>query len=162
MRESVLEFEHLVEVNDPRNPFERPLSREELWFGLLCRAEDARPFLPGLDACVIVERTDDVLVRELHFGNAVVRDRVRFEAMQWMCFETDATDEHVGGMLTIRIEEPEPAALFLRFVYRTTLPDDSAQQDVRYAGFVRSAYQQSDIDTVRVIRMIAHSLDSAH
>ena len=46
-----LKFEHLIEVNDLANPLLTPLTREELWFGLLCRAEDARAFLPGLEAC---------------------------------------------------------------------------------------------------------------
>ena len=46
-----MKFEHLIEVNDLANPLQAPLSREELWFGLLCRAEDARAFLPGLEAC---------------------------------------------------------------------------------------------------------------
>ena len=39
-----MKFEHLIEVNDLANPLQAPLSREELWFGLLCRAEDARAF----------------------------------------------------------------------------------------------------------------------
>ena len=61
-----MKFEHLIEVNDLANPLLTPLTREELWFGLLCRAEDARAFLPGLEACHVVERGEDSLVRDLH------------------------------------------------------------------------------------------------
>jgi len=152
-----LKFEHLIEVNDLANPLQNPLTREELWFGLLCRAEDARAFLPGLEACHIVERSETHLLRDLDFGNAVIRDRVTFHPMNWICFESEANEQHAGGSLKITIEEPQDGAFFLRFQYRTTLPEGTGDEDGQYAGFVRSAYHQSDIDTVRVIRMIAES-----
>lgn len=151
-----MKFEHLVQVNDLADPAQSNLTREEVWFGLLCRAEDPRPFLPGLERCVIVERGDDAMVRELHFGGAVVEDRVSFAEMQWIRFESAATAEHAGGSLTISIEEPQPGQVFLRFQYATTLPE-AAGEDLRVAEYVRSAYHESDIDTVRVIRMIAES-----
>ncbi|CAL92701.1 SRPBCC family protein [Azoarcus olearius] len=151
-----MKFEHLVEVNDLADPHTTRLTREELWFGLLCRAEDARPFLPGLESCRIVERSPNELVRDLHFGAAVIRDRVRFAELEWISFESEANAEHAGGSLTIRIEEPQPGALFLRFIYATTLPDVGGE-DAKYADIVRSAYHQSDLDTLKMIRMIAES-----
>jgi hypothetical protein len=150
-------FEHLVVINDLADPLLGDLSREELWFGLLCRAEDPRAFLPGLEHCTILERSDSALVRELRFGNAVIRDRVTLVAMQSVCFDTERTASHAGGSLTIAIEEPAPRQLVLRFRYRTTLPDDAESPDRAYAEYVKSAYYQSDLDTVRVIRMLAES-----
>lgn len=152
-----MKYEHLVEVNDAANPLVAALTREELWFGLLCRAEDPRPFLPGLEACEIVERSETGLSRVLRFGQAVIRDQVSFEAMAWVRFESAATAEHAGGSLTISIEEPQAGALFLRFSYLTTLPEGAGSAEGQYAEFVKSAYRESDIDTVRVIRMIAES-----
>jgi hypothetical protein len=152
-----LKFEHVVVVNEPANPLITDLSREELWFGLLCRAENPRPFLPGLESCAIVERGENLLVRDLCFGQVVIRDRVMLVPMDEVVFESDRTDEHAGGSLTIRIEEPQPDALVLRFIYRTTLAEGAAGLDGVYAEFVKSAYHESDIDTVRVIRMIAES-----
>lgn len=152
-----MKFEHLVIVNEPANPLIADLSREELWFGLLCRAEDPRPFLPGLESCTIIERSDNVLVRDLQFGKVLIRDRVELTPMEAVSFESERTDEHAGGRLTITIEEPEPQALVLRFVYRTTLPEGTLDPDGAYAEFVKAAYHESDIDTVRVIRMLAES-----
>jgi hypothetical protein len=149
-------FEHLVVVNDPADPLLIDLTREELWFGLLCRAEDPRPFLPGLESCTILERCDTVLVRELQFGGAVIRDRVTLRAMESVCFESECTEAHAGGSLTIGIEAPTDAELVLRFRYLTTLPEQGGG-DGGYAEYVKSAYHQSDLDTVRVIRMIAES-----
>ncbi len=152
-----MKFEHLIEVNDLSNSTQSPLTREELWFGLLCRAEDARAFLPGLDSCEIMERNDDFILRELRFGGTVIRDRVSFHEMEWICFESEENVEHAGGKLTISIEEPQSGALFLRFRYSTTLAENADGEDGRYADFVRSAYHQSDIDTLKVIRMISES-----
>ena len=150
-----MKFEHLIQINDPHNPLIPPLSRRQVWRGLLHRVEDPVPFLPGLETCVIVERHADALLRQLDFGQAVIRDRVTLIEGQWVRFEIQPSPGHPGGSLTITIEEPEPGALFLRFAYQTSLPDQG--EDARYAEFVRSAYHQSDLDTVRIIRMIAAS-----
>lgn len=152
-----MKFEHVVVVNEPSNFFLYKMSREELWFGLLCRAEDPRPFLPGLDSCTIDERSDEVLVRTLHFGNVTVRDRVTLVPMESVTFASEKTAEHAGGMLTISIEEPEAETMILRFSYQTSLAEQQGDVDEAYAGFVQSAYYQSDIDTVGVIRMIVES-----
>lgn len=152
-----MKYEHLVEVNDAADPLVANLTREEIWFGLLCRAEDPRAFLPGLDACEIIARTATTMKRVLRFGQAVIHDRVSFAAMDWIRFDSEATSDHAGGSLTISIEEPQGGALFLRFRYVTTLPEGAGSAEGQYAGFVKSAYRESDIDTVRVIRMIAES-----
>jgi hypothetical protein len=144
-----LEFEHLLEVDG----LKEPISREDLWFGLLYRAEDARPFLPGLERCHIVERHHDELVRELHFGQALVRDRVRWSAPDWISFEIEATPEHVSGCLTISIEESK-TGFYLRFCYHTDLPETNGEE-AKYAEILREAYYRSDLDTLRVIREIA-------
>lgn len=153
-----MHFEHLIEINDLANPMVPNLTRDEVWFGLLCRAEDPRPFLPGLEACEILTREDTVLTRRLDFGQVVIHDTVRWEPLHWISFESHANDEHPAGLLTISIEHPEPEtpAIFLRFAYRTGL-SETVGEDAKYAEFIRSAYHQSDVDTVRVIRMIAES-----
>ena len=152
-----MKYEHLVEVNDPANPLIRQLGREELWFGLLCRVEDPRPFLPGLERCEILARSDETVHRRLHFGGAAIDDRVTLVALQSVCFETQANDEHVGGSLTISIEEPQNGVFFLRFAYVTGLAEGQGSEDGQYVEFVKSAYRESDLDTMRVIRMICES-----
>lgn len=149
-----MKFEHVVIVNEPDNPLLEDISREELWFGLLCRVEDPCAFLPGLESCSVIERGEQSLRRQLDFGQLRIRDRVTLEPMQSVTFEAEQTTEHAGGTLTIRIEEPVPGQLVLRFIYRTTLPERQGGEDDMVAQFVKSAYLESDIDTVRVIRGI--------
>ena len=149
-----MKFEHIVQINDPGNPLIPSLTRDQLWLGLMARAEDATPFLPGLEACHILERGDCRLERRLDFGKAAIEDVVTWVRFEWMCFEVKRTDTHAGGTLTITIEEPEENHLFLRFAYATTLGEIAGDEDAAYAEFVKSAYHESDIETVRVIRTL--------
>lgn len=151
-----MRFEHLIEINDPLNPLIEPLSREQVWNGLMYRVDEPTVFLPGLDRCVILSRSADRVERELHFGQARIRDTVTFALHEWVCFESAANTEHAGGRLTISLGQPAPDRLFLRFAYETTLPEGVSQGEfLQVSEFVKSAYRESDVDTVRIIRMIA-------
>lgn len=156
-----MNFEHLVEINDPGNPMIPLLTREQLWRGLMHRAEDATPFLPGLEQCRIIERGDQRLLRQLDFGAATIDDCVTWQVAEWMCFEVTGTASHAGGTLKITIEEPAQHHLFLRFAYTTTLGEKAGDEDAAYVEFVKSAYHESDIETVRVIRTLLAG-DTAH
>lgn len=152
-----MKFEHLIQINDLQNPLIAVLSREQIWRGLQQRVENAVPFLPGLERCTIVERHADHLLRELDFGAAVIHDRVTLSEGHWVRFEILPSEHHAGGTLTITIEEPEPQALFLRFAYATTFAADPNSADRAYIDYIKSAYHQSDLDCVRLIRTFAAS-----
>jgi hypothetical protein len=114
------------------------------------------PFLPGLESCTIIERHgNDVLLRQLDFGPAVIQDRVTLAELHSVSFEIVPSETHAGGSLTITIEEPEPAFLFLRFAYETTLASNPNSEERAYIEYVKSAYHQSDVDCVRLIRTLA-------
>ena len=150
-----MNFEHLIQINDPENPMLTPLSRLQLWQGLVHRIENPLPFLPGLETCTIVERRGSEVRRELDFGPAVIEDHVTQAEMSWVRFDIQPSAAHPGGSLTISIEEPAPDSLFLRFAYRTTLASDPNSEERAYIEYVKAAYHQSDIDCVRIIRTLA-------
>ncbi|ERJ33889.1 hypothetical protein L810_3720 [Burkholderia sp. AU4i] len=150
-----LNFEHLIQINsdDPAVP---TLTREQLWEGLVLRAEQPQLFVLGLDSCVVHERTETTLERELHYGHATVRDHVTFTPNQQVRYDIRAADGEIGGSLTMTIEERDDHELFLRFEYRTTLVVTDDSEDARQThGIVKEAYRTSDIDTVRLIREYA-------
>lgn len=152
---SAMNFEHLIQINDPENPLIEPLDRNQLWQGLLHRVENPLPFLPGLENFSILERQANALLRELDFGPAVIQDRVTLVDMHSVRFDIVPSEAHAGGGLSIAIEEPEPGSLFLRFTYETTLANSPNSEDRAYIEYVKSAYHQSDIDCVRIIRTLA-------
>jgi hypothetical protein len=150
-----LNFEHLIQINDPLNPFVDTMTRAQLWEGLVLRAEQPQLFVMGLDSCTILSRTDVTLERELHYGHATVRDRVTLTPQASVRYDILATEAHVGGSLTMTIEQPDDLQLFLRFEYRTTLPAADTEDARQTQEIVKSAYREADIDTVRLIRQYA-------
>jgi hypothetical protein len=130
-----------------------PLTRAQLWKGLLLRAEQPCVFMEHLEGARIVLRGELLLARELDFGSFKVRDRVRLEPMQRMVIETEAAEDRGVGMLIVSIEEPGNGLLQLRFEYQLerTLYDDPAREAM-YDKFIKAAYLEADIDCVRIIR----------
>ena len=162
-----MEFEHILVVNDPDQPDIPLLTSEDVWFGLLCRAEDPVAFLPGLERCEIIEREEQRLVRDLYFGQMRVRDHVTLQPLQSICFEAQASEQHPGGRLTISLENPAPQVMTLRFRYETSLDQaniaDAAnpEEAAKIVEYIRSAYYNSDLDTLKRIRLIAQQRSRA-
>ena len=149
-----MKFEHLVEVNDFLNPLMETLTREALWSGLLRSAEDPRQFLPNLDDARIVRRTAGGLERELTFGRTVIRDHVSVKPHEEIEFRTEPTAEIPAARRTIRIEEPAPGELFVRFVYEQ-FPQGHPPMEPGYATALRNAWLQADRDLIARIRHLA-------
>jgi hypothetical protein len=154
-----MKLAHHVEINDPLNPLPNTLSRSQIWRGLVLRAEQPQLFIPWLDDCVITSRSETTLSRSSHFGEVVVRDEVVLTPQEKVVYRVPAQKEIPASLLTMRIEEPEPGVLFVRFEY-----DHDEEQDARaaadnaeamYDDFRRSAYEEADIDTIRMIRQLA-------
>ena len=147
-----MHFHHLVQINDPLDPRIEPLTREQLWLGLVARAERPEIFLVGMDECRILGRTDHSLDRQLRFGQLLIHDRVTFDPPQQVHYQVEPYAQVAGASLVMRIEEPQPGQLFLRFEYRLHVAGDAEVDEYR-----KSAWQEADIDTVRMIRQLAAS-----
>jgi hypothetical protein len=150
-----MRYQHLVQINDPLDSRIEPLSREQLWRGLVVRAERPARFLIGLDECRIVNRSGNTLQRQLRFGTLQVHDRVTLEPPVQVRFDVEPCGEVAGASLVIRIEEPQPGQLFLRFEYSLKATTDDAAGELD--EYRKSAYREADIDTVRMIRQLAAS-----
>lgn len=150
-----MQFSHLIQINDPLNPLIDPLSREQLWRGLVLRAENPLLFVLALDGFEIVRRAENLLERELHFGKLTLRDRVSFSPLQQVRYEIEAAGDSPAASLVMTIEEPEPDQLFLRFDYETLQSEAATSIDEFYGSFAKQAYIEADIDTVCTIRRLA-------
>jgi hypothetical protein len=151
-----MRFEHLVEVNDPLQPLLTEVSRDQLWRGLVRRAERPTEFVLGLAGAVIDERVEAPealrLSRTLDFGSFQVRDRVRLLAEGVSVTDIEAGATHAAGRLTIRIEQPAAGRLFLRFIYESSEDDDAGELGAITRQLREQAYRSADIDTVWRIR----------
>jgi hypothetical protein len=150
-----MKFSHLIQINDPFNPLIDPLSREQLWRGLVLRAEEPLLFVLALDRFEIVERGDNTLARVLHFGSLSLRDRVYFSPMNQVRYEIEAVADSPAASLVMTIEEPEAGQLFVRFDYETMRDGATESLDALYSSFAKQAYVEADIDTISTIRRLA-------
>lgn len=150
-----MKFHHLIEINDPLNPLIDPLTRQQLWRGLVLRAEAPALFMPHLDRCTITARTDTSLTRELRYGDVVIHDRVIFSPQEEVIYQVPPQGEITASTLSMRIEEPQPDIFYVRFEYDDGTPDVAGSLDAYYNEFRRSAYYEADIDTIRLIRELA-------
>lgn len=158
----MMRFEHLVQINDPLQPLLTEVSRAQLWRGLLRRAERPTEFVLGLDGATIEQRIDEPgrlqLVRTLDFGSFRVHDRVALTADGVSVTEVEAAATYPASRLTIRIEEPAPGSLFLRFTYEseeTGGGPEGNEPDALASQLREQAYRSADIDTVWRIRDLA-------
>ena len=150
-----MKFEHLIEINDLNNPLTEVITREQLWRGLVLRAESPKLFVPYLDDASITDRTEVSMKRSLRYGELIVQDEVSLVHLEHVHYDVAEQKDIPLSSLRMSIDEPLPDALFVRFNY-----DDghSAEDDVAnelYNEYRRSAYQESDIDTIRLIREMA-------
>ncbi|QAU32858.1 SRPBCC family protein [Janthinobacterium sp. 17J80-10] len=150
-----MKFHHLIEINDPKNPLVPFLSRAQLWYGLVLRAESPTLFMAHLDQCTLLDRTAEGVSRELRYGTLVIRDRVHFSPQVEVLYEVPAQGDIAASRMTMRIEEPTPEAFFVRFDYEEGSPDAHDAMTDFYNEFRRSAYHEADVETIRTIRRLA-------
>lgn len=150
-----MKFEHLIEINDPLNPLIDALSIEQLWRGLVLRAESPKLFVPHLDECTIEGKTEHGFRRRLRYGKLVIEDRVLLEPQREVRYQVAPQQDISASSLTMTIETPEPELLFVRFRYEDGHDAATDAANAMYDDFRRSAYLESDIDTIRVLRDLA-------
>lgn len=151
--DDALRFEHLIQINDPDDTRLEPISRTQLWRGLLLRASTPQLFIPWLDGAHIEVSDEGSLQRRLRFGSFEVRDRVRFRDESEVHYDVDADSVDSQFSLSMHIESPAAGALFVRFIYAAQSVDHHTRSPL--GGLVKNAYRKADEDTVFRIRQLA-------
>ncbi len=148
-----MRFEHLVQVNDFMNPLIEPLSRGELWEGLVRSIEEPALYLEGLDAMVVRSRAPGRMERELRFGAVVILDRVTLVAGERIEIVADGTALHPEARRTISLEEKPPGDLYLRFTYEIRPQGHAPWSDQDFA-LVKQAWLRADLDLAGKVRAL--------
>lgn len=156
-----MRYEHLIQINDPLMPLLDTLTRDQLWRGLVLRAEEPTQFVLGLEIATIHSRRDFggkiELTRTLDFGSFKVNDHVRLLPQHRSEIHTRRGPTWPASRMTITIEEPQPELLFLRFVYELDETAGGDELDDVTMTLRKQAYERADLDTVARIRALAES-----
>ena len=150
----MLEFEHIVPVNDLGNNNIVALTRAQLWKGLALRARSPEKFNHSLQ-CQSDELADNEFTRAIEAGNTRFCERVVLFPEDRICTRTVQELNQFNAQSTTSIEEPEKGYLFVRFSYKRELDDNDSLVDV--GEHLKAAYVQIDRDAIAMIRMLAES-----
>ena len=150
-----MKFEHLLQINDPLNPLIDTLTREQLWRGLVLHAASPKLFVPHLDDCTISERSSTGFRRSRRFGELCIDDRVTLTALKEVRYDVHAQGDISASNLSVTIEAPSEHSLFVRFRYDDGHDAATDAANAMYDEFKKSAYQEADIDTIRLLREMA-------
>ncbi|MCB1669906.1 MAG: AtaL-like protein [Gammaproteobacteria bacterium] len=148
----MLKFEHIVQINDPDDANIKPLTRAELWEGLLLRARDPGKFNAAL-SCRLGDENHDGFVRYIQAGETEFRERVTLTFQERIETVISGSDQPLHAESETIIEEPAEGYLFVRFIYRRDLEDSPEGEMV--GEHLKSAYFHTDIDAIALIRMLA-------
>lgn len=150
---ALLQFEHIIQINDPADPGIPPLSREALWQGLVFRVRNPGHFIPGLECRIEpgeVPATGQGFVRYLKAGEMELRDAVTLLPEQEIRTFIDGRQQPIHAESITRIEAPAPGHLIVRFIYcRDSI---STQGGLDADEFLKEAYLQQDREAVMMIR----------
>lgn len=152
--EGFLEFEHIVQVNEPANLTSTDISRAHLWEGLVLRARSPQRFIEGID-CFSHPQNGVGFVREIRAGDAHFYEDVTLEHESRVVTKTQRDKPQIHAQSEASIEEPEEGYLFVRFRYRRELPDEHRAVDV--GEHLKAAYVRLDTDAIKLIRVMAEN-----
>ncbi|MDA1372950.1 MAG: DUF1857 family protein [Proteobacteria bacterium] len=150
----MLEFEHIVQVNDPGNSDFVVLTRDQLWQGLVLRARNPEKFNRSLQ-CQSETPEGNEFIRTIEAGGASFCERVILYPQEKICTRTLADQDQINAQSTTCIEEPEEGYLFVRFTYKRDL--DSRDDRVDVGEHLKSAYVQIDRVAIAMIRLLTES-----
>jgi len=148
----VIRLEHSLPINPPGTA--SPITRAEVWHGLVLKADNALPFVPQMTYCKVIEReTANRFVREIEFRGDRMRERVELEAERHVQFTR--LSGPVLGTIDNFIDERD-SGLHLRFAFALELvgvpPGGDVERD--YAANMRTAYVGAVDATLEAIRKL--------
>lgn len=153
------EVSRTVVIND--DPDAPQLDREQVWQGLLMKANDALPFVPQMDSCHVLERGDGWLIRDVQLRGVPLRERVTFEPGHRVVFERIRGVEL--GRIENVIDTDEQGRLTLRFSFALShedLEDGSPAEQVHFEP-MRPAYANAVAATLAAVRRTVSELGPA-
>ena len=109
-----------VEANRDIPSGQPKLRRSDIWKGLVMKAENALPFVPGMAKCNIVKRLPNGLVRDIVFRGEDARERITFHPEDKVVFVRESGN--VDGFIVNEVLGPDDD-LRLRFSFALQLVD---------------------------------------
>jgi hypothetical protein len=146
---------HALPVNVPDEP---RLDRQNVWDGLVLKANNALPFVPSMTFCEVTERhSDAVFDRDIDFRGARFTERITLEAPYRVTFTRIAGP--VLGTIANEIETTDDGDLTLRFSFALVIHGvaGGSAEEQAYADSMTGDYLQAVAATLNAMRRLAEA-----
>jgi hypothetical protein len=150
----VIFVSHALPVNVPDEP---RLDRQNVWDGLVLKANNALPFVPSMTFCEVTQRhSDTVFDRDIDFRGQRFTERITLEAPHRVTFTRIAGP--VLGTIANEIETIDDD-LTLRFSFALVIHGvaGGSAEEQAYADSMTGDYLQAVAATLNAMRRLAEA-----
>ncbi|MFF5790707.1 SRPBCC family protein [Paeniglutamicibacter sp. NPDC012692] len=140
---------HVLPVN---NIDSAPLTRAQLWDGLVMKANNALPFVAAMSECTVTDRiSDTVFDRDIVVNGQASTERITLQEPKRVVFTRIAGS--VLGTIANEIEGDDDD-LRLRFSFALVIPDvePGSAEESAYAEGMKSEYLKAVESTIATVR----------
>ena len=148
---------HALPVNVPDEP---RLDRQNVWDGLVLKANNALPFVPSMTYCEVTRRhSDTVFDRDIDFRGQRFTERITLEAPYRVTFTRIAGP--VLGTIANEIESTDDGDLALRFSFALVVHGvaGGSAEEQAYADSMTGDYLQAVAATLNAMRRLAEGAE---
>ncbi len=152
------ELSRTVPVNEPGQPL---LSRQDVWSGLIMKANNALPYVPQMKKCEVVQKGTGWLLRDILLGDEPLRERVTFEPERKVVFERVLGNE--PGRIENVLGEDESGNLTLTFSFSLTRKglENDPEAEKRHFAPMEGMYLNAVSSTLAAVRRMVADKTSA-
>jgi hypothetical protein len=142
---------HALPVNEPGEP---ALSRDNVWDGLVLKADNALPFVPSMTFCEVTDRISDTTFdRDIDFRGDRFTERITLEKPHRVTFTRIAGP--VLGTIANEIEgDGDDLHLRFSFALVVTGVEGGSAQEQEYADSMTGDYLKAVAATLAAMRRI--------
>ena len=148
---------HALPVNVPDEP---RLGQQQVWDGLVLKANNALPFVPAMTYCEVTRRhSDTVFDRDIDFRGQRFTERITLEAPYRVTFTRIAGP--VLGTIANEVESTDDGDLALRFSFALVVTGvaGGSQAEQEYADSMTGDYLQAVAATLNAMRRLAEGAE---
>lgn len=151
----MIKLSHSVLVNDRGDPQAPVLTRDDVWDGLVMKAENALPFVPKMEKCDVVEQRENFILRDIRFAGDDLREAVTLTPKTSVEFRR--VQGRVQGVITNEILESSNGELELKFSFALEIEgtEPGSREERDYEAAMREAYLGAVVATLGAIRKMA-------
>ena len=130
------------------------LTREQVWEGLVQKVLDAKKFVVGMSQCDVIERKDNVILREVTFNGMQSRELITLHEPVKCQFERQDGTGWIDNVLSDLDGE-----LILTFTFGLNFPgiEQGSAEEKAHGDNVRGAYIGAVASTISQVRDLATS-----